>query len=311
MQLDDVIIVGAGPAGLTAALYASRAGLKTRVFEAGFPGGKLLSTSEIENWPGTMPTTGPELAMQMNDHAFQFGATLVNAAVTSVTKTGNVFEVTDAEGQVHRAKTVILATGSTERHLGIPGEEEYRGMGVSYCAVCDGAFFRDKEVVVIGGGNSAFEESVYLTKFAKAVHLVLRRDQPRADAVPVQQAMDNPKVEIHYNLLPQVIQGNGQAVTGVEFKHRETGERVEIPCQGVFPFVGLDPVTDYIQLPVLNAQRFVEARPDMTTSVPGLFSAGDCRNTSLRQIITAGGDGAMAAQSANHYLQTWSEEPNA
>lgn len=307
MSLYDVIIVGAGPAGLTAALYTSRAGLKTLVYEAGFPGGKLLSTSDIENWPGTMPTTGPELASQLTEHAFHFGAEQVTARVASVEKEGKVFRVTDDSGETREAKTVILATGSTERHLGIPGEADYRGMGVSYCAVCDGAFFRNKEVIVIGGGNSAFEEAVYLTKFCSKVHIVLRRDVARADAVPVRQAQENEKIEIHYNLLPQEILGNGMGVTGVRFKNRVSGEESVMQASGVFPFVGLDPVTDYIKLPVLNEGKFVDARPDMSTAVPGLFTAGDCRNTPLRQIITAGGDGAMAAQSANHYLQTWNE----
>lgn len=307
MELYDVAIIGAGPAGLTAALYTSRAGLKTVVFEGGFPGGKLLSTSEIENWPGTLPTTGPELAMQMTEHAFHFGAQQINTAVTAVRQKNEQFEIEDAEGTLHAAQTVILATGSTERHLGIPGEEEYRGMGVSYCAVCDGAFFRGKTVAVIGGGNSAFEESVYLTKFADKVHLVLRRDEPRADAICVQQAQENPKIEIHYNKLPKEVQGNGQKVERILFEDRISHEPYTLEVDGLFPFVGLDPVTQYIELPVLDPQGFVQANPDMSTSIPGLFTAGDCRNTPLRQIVTAGGDGAIAAQSANHYIQNRSK----
>ncbi len=305
MNLFDVIIVGAGPAGLTAALYAGRAGLKTLVFEAGVPGGKMLSTSDVENWPGSMPTTGPELAEKMTEHAFRFGAEQVNAQITDVHKEGNLVVAVDSEGKVYHSKAIILATGSTERHLGIKGEADYAGMGVSYCAVCDGAFFRNKTVTVIGGGNSAFEEAVYLTKFAKQVYIVLRRDVARADAVPVQQAMDNPKIKVIYNKKPQEILGNGMQVTGVLFADSVTGETMTLPTDGVFPFVGLSPVTSYIKADVLNKAGFVVAKPDMSTDIPGIFSAGDCRNTVLRQIVTAGGDGAIAAQSANAYVQTW------
>lgn len=306
-ELHDVIIVGAGPAGLTAALYASRAGLSTLVLEAGFPGGKMLSTSDIENWPGCTRTTGTELAMQMTEHAFQFGAQQLTAQVTGIEKEGKIFRLTDSDGKNYLAKAVILATGSKERKLGIPGEADYAGMGVSYCAVCDGAFFRGKKVAVIGGGNSAFEEACYLTNFAQEVHIFLRRDVARADAVPVRHAEENPKVFIHYNKLPQEILGNGMQVTAVRFQDRLTKEEMVFEVDGVFPFVGLDPVTDYIKLPVLNDKGFVEAKVDMSTELPGLYTAGDCRNTPLRQIVTAAGDGSVAAQAVNAYLSTWEE----
>lgn len=304
MNKRDVIIVGAGPAGLTAALYASRAGLNTLVIEAGIPGGKMLSTSEIENWPGTMPTTGTDLAMAMTEHAFQFGAEQVNARVTDIKQKGDDFIVQLDSGDEHEARALILATGSTERKLGLPGEADYAGMGVSYCAVCDGAFFRNKTVVVIGGGNSAFEEAVYLTKFAEKVHIVLRRDTARADAVPVRHAQENPKIEIHYNKLPVEIKGNGMKVTEMVFKDRLTEEAFILPTDGIFPFVGLDPVTNYVSLPILNEGGFIQANADMSTAIPGIFAAGDCRNTPLRQIVTAGADGAIAAQAANTYLQS-------
>lgn len=302
----DLIVLGGGPAGLTAVLYASRAGLKTLLCEAYFCGGKMMSTSDIENWPGEKKTTGADLSAQMYEHALSFGAEEAYVNIVKVTKEGDLFELTAENGQHYQSKTLICATGTVERKLGIEGEEELAGLGVSYCAVCDGAFFKDKVVVVIGGGNSAFEEAVYLTQYAKEVHICVRRDVARADAIVVQHAEENPKITIHYHYVPQrMVKDEATGRLGaVEFKHAESGETIVLACEGAFPFVGLKPNTTYIEsLGVQNKAGFIETKPDMSTRVEGLFAAGDCRDTSLRQIVTATGDGAMAGQMAARYLQ--------
>ena len=303
----DFIIIGAGPAGMTAAIYASRAGLKTAMIESGAPGGKLLKTNEISNWPGIKTEPGSQLAMDMFEHSTSFGA---------VYEYGNVVEIkTDVEnpasdkqiicedGTIFQAPAVLVATGTKERLMGIPGENKNIGRGLSYCAVCDGAFFRDQEVAVIGGGNSALEEAVYLTHFASKVYILMRRNVFRADKIAVDAAMANPKIEIIQNVVPTEILDDGQHVNGLKIADVTTKEEQILPVSGIFPYIGADPVTGFLKhLDILNPQGYMIVNASMETKIPLLYGAGDVCQKGLRQVVTAVNDGAIAAQDAFHKL---------
>lgn len=303
----DFIIIGAGPAGMTAAIYASRAGLKTAMIESGAPGGKLLKTNEISNWPGIKTEPGSQLAMDMFEHSTSFGA---------VYEYGNVVEIkTDKEnpasdkqiicedGTIFQAPAVLVATGTKERLMGIPGENKNIGRGLSYCAVCDGAFFRDQEVAVIGGGNSALEEAVYLTHFASKVYILMRRNVFRADKIAVDAAMANSKIEIIQNVVPTEILDDGQHVNGLKIADVTTKEEQILPVSGIFPYIGADPVTGFLKhLDILNPQGYMIVNASMETKIPLLYGAGDVCQKGLRQVVTAVNDGAIAAQDAFHKL---------
>lgn len=303
----DFIIIGAGPAGMTAAIYASRAGLKTAMIESGAPGGKLLKTNEISNWPGIKTEPGSQLAMDMFEHSTSFGA---------VYEYGNVVEIkTDKEnpasdkqiicedGTIFQAPAVLVATGTKERLMGIPGENKNIGRGLSYCAVCDGAFFRDQEVAVIGGGNSALEEAVYLTHFASKVYILMRRNVFRADKIAVDAAMANSKIEIIQNVVPTEILDDGQHVNGLKIADVTTKEEQILPVSGIFPYIGADPVTGFLKhLDILNPQGYMIVNASMETKIPLLYGAGDVCLKGLRQVVTAVNDGAIAAQDAFHKL---------
>lgn len=303
----DFIIIGAGPAGMTAAIYASRAGLKTAMIESGAPGGKLLKTNEISNWPGIKTEPGSQLAMDMFEHSTSFGA---------VYEYGNVVEIkTDEEnpasdkqiicedGTIFQAPAVLVATGTKERLMGIPGENKNIGRGLSYCAVCDGAFFRDQEVAVIGGGNSALEEAVYLTHFASKVYILMRRNVFRADKIAVDAAMANPQIEIIQNVVPTEILDGGQHVNGLKISDVTTKEEQILPVSGIFPYIGADPVTGFLKhLDILNPQGYMIVNASMETKIPLLYGAGDVCQKGLRQVVTAVNDGAIAAQDAFHKL---------
>lgn len=303
----DFIIIGAGPAGMTAAIYASRAGLKTAMIESGAPGGKLLKTNEISNWPGIKTEPGSQLAMDMFEHSTSFGA---------VYEYGNVVEIkTDEEnpasdkqiicedGTIFQAPAVLVATGTKERLMGIPGENKNIGRGLSYCAVCDGAFFRDQEVAVIGGGNSALEEAVYLTHFASKVYILMRRNVFRADKIAVDAAMANPQIEIIQNVVPTEILDDGQHVNGLKISDVTTKEEQILPVSGIFPYIGADPVTGFLKhLDILNPQGYMIVNASMETKIPLLYGAGDVCQKGLRQVVTAVNDGAIATQDAFHKL---------
>lgn len=302
-EIKDVVIIGAGPAGMSAAVYASRSSLSTVIVESGAPGGKLLKTSDIENYIGEKMVNGFELANKMYEHALSFGASHMYGNVVKLENLGDVKKVTLEDGSEIEAKAVIIATGTQEQLLNVKGESEYTGRGVSYCAVCDAAFFRDKEVAVIGGGNSALEEALYLTKFASKVHVIIRRDVFRAEALVVKHVEENPKIEIHRLRKPKEILGDGSKVTGIVLTDSNTGEEETISLDGVFPFVGALPVTAFAQgLDIVDERGYLVVNDKMETSIPGIYGAGDVCAKPLRQIVTAVSDGAIAGQQCYHYI---------
>jgi thioredoxin reductase (NADPH) len=300
----DVVILGAGPAGMSAAVYASRAGLKTAMLEKGAPGGKLVKTNEISNYPGFVTSGGPELALKMFEHSTAFGAEYLYGDVTKLNDLGEIKEIELMDGSTVTAKAVIIATGRDEKLLNVPGEQRYTGQGVSYCAVCDGAFFKDEEVAVIGGGNSALEEAMYLTQFAKKVYIVIRRDVFRADEIVQKQLAENDKIEVIRKHVPVEVTGENGKVCGIVLKNVETEEKMTLNVKAVFPYIGQDPGTSFVShLDILDTQRYILTDEHMATKVPGVYAAGDVVAKTLRQVVTATSDGAIAAQSVFHYLK--------
>ncbi|MBR5290038.1 MAG: thioredoxin-disulfide reductase [Erysipelotrichaceae bacterium] len=300
----DVVILGAGPAGMSAAVYASRAGLKTAMLEKGAPGGKLVKTNEISNYPGFVTSGGPELALKMFEHSTAFGAEYLYGDVTKLNDLGEIKEIELMDGSTVTAKAVIIATGRDEKLLNVPGEQRYTGQGVSYCAVCDGAFFKNEEVAVIGGGNSALEEAMYLTQFAKKVYIVIRRDVFRADEIVQQQLAENDKIEVIRKHVPVEVTGENGKVAGLVLKHVETEEKMTLAVKAVFPYIGQDPGTSFVShLDILDSQRYILTDEHMATKIPGVYAAGDVISKTLRQVVTATSDGAIAAQSVFHYLK--------
>lgn len=302
-RLCDLIIIGAGPAGMTAAVYASRAGLKTIMLEAGAPGGKLVKTYEISNWPGIKSTSGVQLAMDMFEHSTTFGAEYVYGNVVEI-KDGELKSVICDDGSVYMAKAVIVATGTQERLMNIPGESENVGRGVSYCAVCDGAFFTDEEVAVIGGGNAALEEALYLTQFASKVYIVMRRNVFRADDIVVNEVKNNHKIELLQKYIPISIEDDGSKVSSLTLESVETKEKKVLNVKGIFPYIGAVPVTAFLKdLNVLNDRGYMIVNDHMETKVSGIYGAGDVTDKVLRQVVTAVNDGAIAAQDAFHKIK--------
>ena len=299
----DFIIIGAGPAGMAAAVYASRAGMRTALLEAGAPGGKLLKTHKISNWPGTKEEPGSQLAMDMFEHSTSFGAVYEYGNVTEILD-GDRKQVICEDGTIFTAPAVLVATGTQERLLNIPGEQEHIGKGISYCAVCDGAFFRDKETAVIGGGNSALEEAVYLTQFASKVTVVIRRDVFRAEPVIQKAIEDNPKIEVIRSHVPvEIVEKDGK-VGGIVLKNVNDGTLTTLTTSAVFPYIGADPCTEFARaLPILDERGYVIVNDKMETACRGIYGAGDVTVKNLRQVVTAANDGAIAAQQAFHQLK--------
>lgn len=299
----DVVIIGAGPGGMTAALYASRANLKVLMLDRGAYGGQMNNTAAVENYPGFKSILGPDLAEEMYQSATQFGAEYAYGTVTAVKLDGTDRIVVTDDGE-YRTKAVIVATGSENRKLGVPGEEKYSGRGVSYCAVCDGAFFRDRDVTVIGGGDSAVEESIYLTQMVKHVNIVHRRDQLRAQKVAQERAFKNDKIDFTWNSNVIAINGDDQKVTSVTVKNNQTGAEEEVPTAGVFIYVGNVPMTaPFKDLGITDEHGWMVTDSRMRTKVPGIFAIGDVRQHQLQQITTAVGDGGIAGQEVFSYLQ--------
>src|SRR6266571_812310 len=302
----DVIIVGAGPAGMCAAMYAGRGLLKAVTLERGAPGGELLNTDLIEDYPGFESIKGWELAQQMAEHAKKFGAELVTDTVENIQRGADgVFDVRTAQGHTYRAPAVILTAGGTPVKLGIPGEKEYAGKGVSYCAVCDGAFFKGEVLAVVGGGDAAVEEADYLTRYASKVYIVHRRRQLRASKILQERAFANPKIEMIWNKQVLEITGNDRGTDHLVLADTATGERSTLTIGGVFIFIGFKPNTGLVEGHVKHdASGYLVTDERMMTSLPGLFAAGDVRSQLTRQITTAVGDATTAAIAVEKYRAT-------
>jgi thioredoxin reductase (NADPH) len=301
----NVIIIGSGPAGYTAAIYAARANLKPVIFEGSVTaGGALMNTTEVENFPGFRDgIMGPDLMEAMRAQAERFGAELIRDDIVEASLDGRVKTVTDAEGKTWSANSVILAMGSAYRELGLPDEKRLSGHGVSWCATCDGFFFRDQDIVVVGGGDSAVEEATFLTKFARSVTIVHRRDELRASKIMAERAMTNPKIHFAWNSDVDAIHGDGK-VTGVTLRDMVTGETRLLPVTGVFVAIGHEPRNELIKGVIdLDAQGYVQVRGTSTqTNVAGVFASGDLVDHTYRQAITAAGSGCAAALDAERFL---------
>lgn len=304
----DIIVLGAGPAGLTAASYAGRARMDTLLIEGTKDGGQIVITNEIENYPGSLEEeSGPSLIARMTKQVEKFGADRVTDTIVDVELEGKVKHLKGNHGDYY-AKAVVIATGASPRPIGCPGEKEFTGKGVSYCATCDANFFEDFEVYVVGGGDSAVEEAMYLTKFARKVTLIHRRDELRAAKSIQEKAFANPKMAFMWNTTIEEIKGDG-VVTSMIVKDTKTGETREIEADeedgtfGIFVFVGFDPKSQLFEGKLEMENRYIVTDKYMHTSVPGIFAAGDVIVKHLRQVVTACGDGAVAATEAQHYVE--------
>ncbi len=300
----EVIIAGGGPAGLTAGLYCKRAGLKTILFEKGLIGGQIAISKEVENYPGVEGITGFDLAEKLIHHARSFNLHVVPRGVSKITVGSDLHSVLLADGELLQTVALILAVGGTARKLGVPGEAEYLGMGVSYCGTCDGFFFRDKTVVVVGGGDTAVEEALYLSRLAGKVTLVHRRDALRASKILQSRLMNEPRINVVWNSVITEIKGDARAVRAVSVENTGTGKRGEIPTDGVFIFLGYVPDNRLVPPAVrTNELGFVITNEMCETSVPGIFAAGDLRQKFANQIVVAAADGCIAALGAARYVE--------
>ena len=305
-MIHDVVIVGSGPAGYTAAIYAARAQLNPVILAGSVTaGGALMNTTEVENYPGFIEgIMGPELMNQMQEQAERFGAEIRYEDVTALELEGDVKRITTSD-DVYEARTVIISTGSEYRHLGIDGEERLSGHGVSYCATCDGFFFKDQDIVVVGGGDSAMEEATFLTRFARSVTVVHRRDELRASAVMAKRAQQDPKISFAWN--SRVVELHGEdSLTGVTLEDTVTGERRQIEATGLFVAIGQVPRSELVaDVLELDEAGYIKVEvPSQRTRIPGVFACGDVADPTYQQAITAAGSGCRAALDAEHYLTT-------
>ena len=300
----DVIIIGQGPAGLTAGIYGKRAGLSTLVLDASpISGGQVLNTYEVDNYPALPGVSGQELARQMRDHAEKLSVEFAKGRVTSIERNGESFVLKTKKADFE-ARAVVVATGASNRKLGCPGEEELSGMGVSYCATCDGAFFKDKTVAVVGGGDVALEDALYLARTCSKVYLIHRRDEFRGAQVLQAEVLKTPNIQVIYDTVVDSIDGTDR-VQGLSLSNVKTGEKTTLELEGIFVAVGTTPNTGAIAgLPATDANGCITAGEDGVTSIPGIFAAGDVRTKGLRQIITAAADGANAITSVQKYFQS-------
>ena len=301
----DIVIIGGGPAGLSAGLYAARGNLKTVILEKLIPGGQLNNTQDVENYPGMDHMTGPQISQAMEEQTKRFGCEIVNNCNITKIELSADNKIIESDKGIFSTKALIIATGSEYKKLEVPGEKEYSGRGVSYCAVCDGAFFKEKELVVVGGGDSAVEEGTFLTKFASKVTIVHRRDQFRAEKIIQDRAFRNPKISVIWNTQVPEIKGDGNSVIAVKLKNVITNEEKDFPCNGVFIYVGLVPNTQLFKGKLkLNELGRIDSNERMETNIPGVYAVGDVRETPLRQAVTAASDGSIAATIAIGYIES-------
>ena len=303
-EIYDLIIVGGGPGGLSAGIYAMRAALKTLLIEAVVPGGQMVKSDEVENYPGFIHVTGAELSQKFSEHAQHYGLEMISREVVAVEPGLEYHQVRLDNGDCYRTHAVVLGTGGNPRNMNIPGEGDYYGKGVSYCAVCDGFFFRDKTVVVVGGGDTAAEESLYLAKLAKQVYLVHRRDALRAGMILQQRVKGECKIEILWNTVVTAIKANDQGVCSVDLKDTQTDEQRELATDGVFIFIGFDPNNGLVPAGTkMNADGYVVANEKCETNISGIYVIGDLREKYARQIVVAAADGCTASLAAAHYVE--------
>jgi len=302
--LHDLIIIGGGPGGYTAGIYAQRAALKTVLIEKGIPGGQLNNTDEVENWPGTEKISGAELATRFSQHAAAYDLEVLNREVVSIEPGRDHHIVSLDNGETLATHAVILATGGSPKKLGIPGEDQNYGRGVSYCAVCDGFFFRDKTVVVVGGGDSALEESLYLAKLAKQVYIAHRRDAFRAGMILQKRVMNEKRITVLWNTVLAEILADAQGVTGVTTQNTLDGATATLATDGVFVFIGFEPNNSLVPAGTrMNANGYVIGDDKCETNTPGIFAVGDLKEKYAKQIVTAAADGCTAALAAAHYVE--------
>lgn len=299
----DVIIIGSGPGGMMTATYAGRANLNVLLLEKGAPGGKMLTTAEIENWPGIDMVTGMQLSQNMYQQAMAFGINYAMGDVKEVRVNGALREAVLTDGTVYAAKTIVVATGTREKSLPAPGVNENIGRGVSFCAICDGAFFRGKDVVVVGGGNSAIEESYHLAKLVNKVTLLVRKDYLRAEKLLQKKLAECDNVEILFHTELVEVKAENNKVSQIVTVNNQTNEQSVIDASGLFIYIGANPITpEFKDLTICDEQGYIITDENMQTSVPGIYAIGDVRQKFLRQIVTATGDGAIAAQHLQSYL---------
>lgn len=306
-KIYDVVIIGAGPAGMTAAVYASRANLATLMLERGIPGGQMANTEEVENYPGFDTILGPELSIKMFEHAKKFGAEYAYGDVSEVID-GKEYKTIKAGSKEYKTRAIIITTGAEYKKMGVPGENELGGRGVSYCAVCDGAFFKNKNLIVVGGGDSAVEEGMYLTRFAEKVTIVHRRDKLRAQKILQDRAFANEKIDFIWNNTVKEINEKDGKVGSVTLVNTVDGSESTVDADGVFIYIGMNPLTKpFESLGITNEAGYIPTNEQMETKIPGIYAAGDVRDKTLRQIVTATGDGSIAAQAVQHYVEELKE----
>ena len=302
----SVLIIGSGPAGYTAGIYASRAMLEPLLVQGIEPGGQLTTTTEVENYPGFTEVQGPDLMTRMQEHAAAMGCEIIGDIITDLDVTSRPFTAKGDSGTTYTADAVILATGARAKWLGLESEEAFKGFGVSACATCDGFFYRGEEIVLVGGGNTAVEEALFLTKFASKVTLIHRRDELRAEKILQERLFKNPKiVPLWFHELEEVLgNDNPKGVTGVKVRHTKTGEITEIPCKGVFIAIGHAPASELVKdsLELHNGGYVVVEAGSTRTAIPGIFAAGDLTDHTYRQAVTSAGMGCMAALDAERFL---------
>jgi len=306
MQELDIVVVGAGPGGLTSGMYSARSELNTICIEKMMPGGQIANTELVEDYPGFESISGRDLAKKIENHAVKFGLKIIYDSVKTIKLDGK-FRIVEGENDSYKAKAVIVGTGGQPRKLGVPGEEEYTGKGVSYCAICDGAFFKDQVIAVAGGGDAAVEEGIYLTKFGSKVYIIHRRDQLRAQKVIQKRAFDNPKIEFVWDSVIEKVNG-GDVIESIDIKNVKSGEISNLKIGALFPFIGFTPNSSIFNFEVKKDESgYIITNENMQTSVEGVYAIGDVRKQLCKQITNAVGDGTTAAVAADKYIEAWND----